>query len=192
MILALLSPLLGMLLNSVPSIINLFAKGQEYKHEIALTRLQMDVAIQTAQLGIDLEQAKADANEGESLRRHDSELDGGPFINAIRASIRPVITYVFFFAFIIIKSSAAYMMMASGMDIPTMLITVWDEQTVALFGAIMGFWFGSRTIERLSAGKGGKNAGIRVNVVKKSDAEDQAKPDVVAAVKKKVFGPRDK
>lgn len=169
MLIALLSPLLGLLVNVVPSIINLFSKAQDYKHEVELTKLKLDVAVQTAQLGIDLEQAKADANEGQSLRDHDSSIDGGKFINAVRASIRPVITYVLFFMFCAFKIAAAYVMLKTGQDVPTMLHNVWDEQTVALFGAIMGFWFGSRTIERLSGNFNGTRNGIRVNVVSKSD-----------------------
>lgn len=166
MLLALLSPLLGAAVNLLPSIIGIFERAQANKHEIELTKLKLDVAIQTAQLGIDLEEAKADAREGESLRRHDSNLDGGKFINALRASIRPVITYVFFAMFVIIKISAAYVMMSNGADIPTMLSAVWDEETIALFGAIMGFWFGSRTIERLSSNIPQSRMGFQVNITK--------------------------
>ena len=92
MLLALLSPLLGAAVNLLPSVLGYFERSQANKHEIELTKLKLDVAIQTAQLGIDLENAKADAQEGQSLRAHDSTLDGGRFINALRASIRPVIT----------------------------------------------------------------------------------------------------
>lgn len=164
MLLALLSPLLGALVNVIPGVLNLWGKSQDYAHEIALQKIRMDMAVQSAQLGIDLEEAKADANEGESLRSHDSELDGGKFINALRASIRPVITYIFFAMFVAIKTSAAYVMLKSGMDIPNMLSAIWDQETVALFGAIMGFWFGSRTIERLSGNITGRRMGFQVNV----------------------------
>lgn len=166
MLLALLSPLLGAAVNLLPNVIGIFERAQANKHELELTRLKLDVAIQTAQLGIDLEEAKADAREGESLRTHDSTLDGGKFINALRASIRPVITYVFFALFVAIKVSAAYVMLSSGVDVPTMLSAVWDEETIALFGAIMGFWFGSRTIERLSANIPKSRMGFQVNVTK--------------------------
>ena len=168
MLLALLSPLLGAAVNLLPNILGFFEKKQEYQHELELTRLKLDVAIQTAQLGIDLEDAKADAREGESLRAHDSTLDGGRFINALRASIRPVITYVFFALFVAIKVSAAYVMLHAGVNIPEMLQAVWDSETIALFGAIMGFWFGSRTIERLSSNIPRSRMGFQVNVTQRS------------------------
>jgi hypothetical protein len=168
MLLALLSPLLGAAVNLLPNILGYFERQQANKHEIELTKLKLDVAIQTAQLGIDLEEAKADAQEGQSLRTHDSTLDGGKFINALRASIRPVITYVFFALFVAIKVSAAYVMLSNGADVPTMLNAVWDEETIALFGAIMGFWFGSRTIERLSGNISRGKVGYQVNVTASS------------------------
>jgi hypothetical protein len=168
MLLALLSPLLGAMVNLLPSIVGLFEKAQDYKHEVELTKLKMDAAVQAAQLNIDLEEAKADAGEGESLRRHDMSLDGGKFINALRASIRPVITYVFFILFVAIKVSAAWVMIKTGADIPTMLQAVWDQETVALFGAITGFWFGSRTIERLSGNMVNRRMGFQVNATSRS------------------------
>ena len=168
MLLALLSPLLGAAVNLLPNILGYFERQQANKHEIELTKVKLDVAIQTAQLGIDLEEAKADAREGESLRTHDSTLDGGKFINALRASIRPVITYIFFAMFVAIKVSAAYVMLSNGADVPTMLNAVWDQETIALFGAIMGFWFGSRTIERMSGNISRGKVGYQVNVTTSS------------------------
>lgn len=167
MLLALLSPLFGAAVNLLPSLLGMFEKAQANKHEIELTRLKLDVAIQTAQLGIDLEEVKASAVEGQSVRDHDSKLDGGKFINALRASIRPVVTYIFFAMFVVIKVSAAYVMISNGADIPTMLDAVWDNETVALFGAIMGFWFGSRAIERMSGNTANKPMGYQVNITSK-------------------------
>lgn len=167
MLLALLSPLFGAAVNLLPSLLGMFEKAQANKHEIELTRLKLDVAIQTAQLGIDLEEVKAASVEGQSVRDHDSKLDGGKFINALRASIRPVVTYIFFAMFVVIKISAAYVMISNGADIPTMLDAVWDNETIALFGAIMGFWFGSRAIERMSGNTAGKAMGYQVNITSK-------------------------
>ena len=164
MFLALLSPIFGAAINLLPSLLGLFEKAQSNKHEIELTRLKLDVAIQTAQLGIDLEEVKAATIEGQSVRDHDSKLDGGKFINALRASIRPVVTYIFFAMFVVIKVSAAYVMIHAGADIPTMLSAVWDGETIALFGAIMGFWFGSRAIERMSGNVTNKPMGFQVNI----------------------------
>lgn len=145
---ALLSPLLGVFTSLVPGILDMFKQRQENQHERDMVKLRMDAAAQGVDLSIKLEEAKADANEGESIRQHDSALSGGKFIDALRSSIRPVITYVFFFLFVAIKVSALVVMLQTGMPITEALPAIWDTETTALFGAIMGFWFGSRTIER--------------------------------------------
>jgi hypothetical protein len=146
--LAILSPLLGILGSLLPNVVRIFEKREENKHEIELTKLKMDAAALQAEANLDIETIKAIVSDGQSIRAHDSTLDGGKFLNALRASIRPVITYVFFFTFILIKIVAMGTMISIGADIPTIVATIWDTETMALFGTIMAFWFGSRFLEK--------------------------------------------
>lgn len=146
--LAILSPLLGIFGSLLPNIVRIFEKREENKHEIELTKLKMDAAALQAESNLDIETIKAIVSDGQSIRLHDSSLDGGQFLNALRASIRPVVTYVFFLTFILIKIVAMATMISVGADIPTIVSTVWDTETMALFGTIMAFWFGSRFLEK--------------------------------------------
>ena len=150
-ILGLFSPFLGILGSLLPSIVNIWAKKQEYAYDLQLIKLQGDIALQTAQSNLDIENAKADAAEGAALYGYDSNLDGGKFINAVRTSVRPIITYVFFIMFVVVKSAAAYNMIQAGLSMPDMLQAIWDEQTMSLFSTIIAFWFGSRVLEKLHA-----------------------------------------
>ncbi len=147
--LALLSPLIGIVGSLLPSVVRIFERKQELKHEIELSKIKLDGAIEAAKLNIQIEEIKADVTEGQSLRDHDKSIDGGKFLNALRASIRPVITYLFFFLFVAVKVSAAYVMLANGQSVPVMLDAVWDIETMSLFSTIMAFWFGSRVIEKM-------------------------------------------
>lgn len=146
--LALLSPLFGILGSLLPSIVRIFERKQEIKYEIELTKLKIDAAERQADLQFNIEMVKADANTRQSVLDHDKSLDGGKFINALRASIRPVITYSFFFLFCAVKIAAAYTMLSNGADVPTMLNAVWDMETMSLFSTIIAFWFGSRVMEK--------------------------------------------
>jgi len=143
-----LTTILGAVSTSIPSLLKHFDRKQELKHERELLKLQMDAAAKKVNLEIALAESKAGIEEGDSLRSHDSTLSGNIFIESLRASVRPVITYLFFLMFVIIKGSAAYVMLQNGNDIPTMLQAIWDTETMAIFGSIMGFWFGSRAIEK--------------------------------------------
>jgi hypothetical protein len=147
-ILAILSPLLGIIGSLLPNIVRIFEKREEQKYEIELTKLKMDAAALQAEANIDLESIKAIVSEGQSLRTHDSTLDGGQFLNALRSSIRPVVTYIFFGTFILIKVIAMWAMISSGAAVPVIVATVWDVETMALFSTIMAFWFGSRFLEK--------------------------------------------
>ena len=149
--LALLSPLFGIFGSLLPNIVKIFERKQELKHDIEIAKLQMEAAKQGAQFQLDLENVKADTAEGESLRSHDASLDGGKFINALRAFVRPFITYTFFFLFCAVKIAAAYVMISNGQSIPEMLKVVWDTETMALFSTIIAFWFGSRTLEKMDS-----------------------------------------
>jgi hypothetical protein len=149
LLLGALSPLLGILGSILPSIVKIFDRKQEIQYELQLTKLQGDIALATADKTFDIEQVKSLSAERTALYAYDSNLDGGVFINALKASVRPVITYTFFVLFIVVKMAAAYTMLASGTPVPQMLIAVWDPESMALFSTIVAFWFGSRTIEKM-------------------------------------------
>jgi hypothetical protein len=146
--LALLSPLFGIVGSLLPSIVRIFERKQEIKYELDLAKIKIDAAERQADLQFDIEAIKAYAVERQSILDHDKSLDGGKFINALRASIRPVITYAFFFLFCAVKIAAAWTMIASGQSIPEMLKAVWDVETMSLFSTIIAFWFGSRMMEK--------------------------------------------
>jgi hypothetical protein len=146
--LALLSPLFGIVGSLLPSIVRLFERKQEIKYELDMAKLKIDAAERQADLQFNVEVVKATAVERQSVLDHDKSLDGGKFINALRASIRPVITYAFFFLFCAVKIAAAWTMIANGQSVPEMLKAVWDVETMSLFSTIIAFWFGSRMMEK--------------------------------------------
>jgi hypothetical protein len=148
MFLALLSPLFGIIGSLLPSIVRIFERKQEIKYELELTKVKLDAAERQANLDFNIEMVKSDSQLRQSALDHDKSIDGGKFINALRASVRPVITYTFFTVFIAVKMAAAYVMLTTGQSVPEMLKAVWDAETMALFSTIIAFWFGSRVMEK--------------------------------------------
>lgn len=147
--LALLSPLFGIIGSLLPSVVRLFEKKQDQKHELELRKLDIEAAKAGYEANLAVENVKADVAEGQSLRAHDSELDGGVVINTLRASIRPVVTYIFFGLFVAIKITAGFAMYHIGADVPAILKAIWDTETMSLFSTIIAFWFGLRTLEKM-------------------------------------------
>lgn len=148
MLIALLSPFFGIIGSLLPSIVRIFERKQEIKYEIELTKIKLEAAERQADLNFNIEMVKADSDLRQSALDHDKSLDGGKFINTLRASIRPVITYSFFMLFVAVKVAAAYVMLSTGQSVPDMLKAVWDVETMSLFSTIIAFWFGSRVIEK--------------------------------------------
>lgn len=147
--LTLIGTLLGLVGSWAPTVMKYFENKQQNQHEIAMLDLKAKYAAQGAQIDIAKIEAESAAREGESVRTHDAAVDGGQFINGIRASIRPFITYFFFFAFIGIKGYVLFHVTTlGGLSILQALPIVWDADTQAIFASIMAFWFGGRIIER--------------------------------------------
>jgi hypothetical protein len=162
--LALLSPLFGILGSLLPSVVRIFERKQEIKYEIELTKIKLDAAERQADLTYSIEMVKSDSQLRQSALDHDKSLDGGKLINTLRASVRPVITYTFWMLFVGVKTAAAYTMIKTGADIPTMLNAVWDQETAALFATIVTFWFGSRVMEKQERQERINTPKVKVNV----------------------------
>ena len=96
--------------------------------------------------------AQADISEAENIYKHDQSLDAGPFVNGLRGSVRPVITYLFFIMFAAVKGTLIYAMIATqNLDWTIAIQMAWDNETAAIFSAIIAFWFGNRAMGKARA-----------------------------------------
>ena len=150
----LLGSLLGFGTSFLPEVLNFFKKSQENKHELQKMQMEMELMAKRSELKIQELDKEAEIKETEGLYQHDN-VDAGGFINALRGSVRPVITYCFFGLFVAIKVTA----LISLINLPEMqlnmaLSMIWDDQTAGLFSAIMAFWFGNRAVSKYYKTKG--------------------------------------
>ena len=144
----LLGSLLGFGTSFLPEVLNYFKAGQEHKHNLERMQLEMDLMARRSELKIQELDKQAEIKETEGLYRHDS-MDAGGFVNALRGSVRPVITYAFFGLFVAIKTVAVMTLMnEQGADLAGALNVIWDDNTAGLFAAIMSFWFGNRAVSK--------------------------------------------
>lgn len=143
----LLGSLLGFGTSFLPEVLNYFRAGQEHRHNLERMQLEMDMAAKRSELKLSVLDKQAEIKETEGLYKHDS-MDAGGFINALRGSVRPVITYVFFGLFVAIKVTALIALMNAGNDLGRSLSLIWDDATSGLFAAIISFWFGGRAVSK--------------------------------------------
>ena len=100
--------------------------------------------------------AQADIEETRSIYEHASEIaknNKSPFISAIQASVRPVITYFFFTLFAIIKGLGVYVAVQEGDNVSQAVLSAWDEETKILFSTVISFWFGGRAMKHIRGSK---------------------------------------
>ena len=150
----LLGSLLGFGTSFLPEILNYFKRGQEQKHELQRMQMEMELMAKRSELKVQELDKEAEIKETEGLYQHDS-VDAGGFINALRGSVRPIITYAFFSLFVAIKVTALISLLSlPEIELNMALNMIWDDQTAGLFAAIMSFWFGNRAVGKYYKTKG--------------------------------------
>ena len=150
--LTLLGSLLGFVTSAFPDPLGLFRDRQDRNHELAILDRQMEQMKLGHQQRLEEVEIQADIAESKALYRHDKPV-GVAWVDALRATVRPVITYAFFMLFASVKGSALYVLIAiEGLLLAEALPRIWDPETQALFAAVMSFWFGSRALTKLRGG----------------------------------------
>jgi hypothetical protein len=149
----LLGSLLGFGTSIVPEILGFFKQGQANKQELAMLEAKAKYAEALSSIKLEELEAKADIVETEKLYEHDMALAArGGWIVSLQASVRPVITYLFMFTFLAVEGGIVYSLMTTqGADWVTALQAVWTDEMMAIFSAILSFWFGNRAMSKARA-----------------------------------------
>jgi hypothetical protein len=153
--LSLLGTLLGFGTSAIPAIFDFFREKSKRQADLEELKLRaelyakgIDLNIKQLKAQVEVEEARSLTAQQTGLYAHDSSLKGNNFIDALRASVRPVITYVFFILFCVIKVSALIVYMESGSTFVESIPKLWDEETAALFASVVAFWFGNRAFDK--------------------------------------------
>jgi len=150
--LTLIGSLLGFVTSAFPDLLKIFRDWQDRKHELAILDRQMEQMKLGHTQRLEEIEVQADVAESQALYRHDT-LSGVAWVDALRATVRPVITYAFFTLFAAVKGSALYVLIVvEGMLLAEALPQIWDAETQALWAAVVSFWFGSRSLAKFRKG----------------------------------------
>jgi len=159
-------------MGGLPKILDFFQDKSDKKHELELAQMQISREVQLAAAGyaaqqhieeVKLDEIKTqtqsaekvsliDAQKAEmnAIYAHDTALSEGTstWMKDLRASVRPVITYGFFFLLVAIDAVLAYKGVTSGIEFNVLADQLWDNETQALFASIIAFYFGSREFKK--------------------------------------------
>lgn len=146
---SLLGALIGFSSSIIPEILGYFKQAQANKQELAMLEAKAKFAQQLSDLKIKELDAQAEIEETKGLYAHDRSIDAGGFINGLRGSVRPVLTYAFFFLFAATKTTLVFALVQNqNVDWTMALEMAWDSETQAIFSAIIAFWFGNRAMTK--------------------------------------------
>lgn len=144
--------IVGFLGSLLPKLLEFFADRADRKHELAILDRQMEMQKLGHTQRLEEIHVQAQAEELGALLQHDAALQtDSKIISALRASVRPVMTYIFFFLFCAVKLVAVARSSDADVSPADMIIMVWDGDTSALFSSIVAFWFGHRAHVKISA-----------------------------------------
>ena len=144
-----LGSLIGFAGSALPKVFDMVDDWQDRKHELSMMDRQIEASKLSHTQKIEALNIEADISESKALYRHDQSMKSSGFMGGLRASVRPVLTYLFFGLFAVIKGAALYgLIYTNGVDWELAVMTLWDEETQGIFAAIISFWFGSRALQR--------------------------------------------
>ncbi|MET4210539.1 hypothetical protein [Bradyrhizobium sp. LA2.1] len=146
--LAALPAILGALAGMVPAIIQWLTLKETNAHQLAMAQEQRQAQKEGVALQVDLANAQADIRQADAIYNFGNGASGNKFVDALAVFVRPYITLVFFHLWLTLEVCLFIYGVNSGYDLGQLVKLLWPAETQAMFGAIIGFWFGDRMMLR--------------------------------------------
>jgi hypothetical protein len=161
--LSLFSTLGGLLISGLPKLLEFFQNKADQAHELRLAQVQTERELQLAAAGfaaqarveeIRTEQVamETEARMTEAALSHDQKVleKASRWVANYVGTVRPTVTYIFVFELVCINAFMAwYLYQTPGLitsidDVIRYADLIFSTDEMAMLGAIIGYWFGSR------------------------------------------------
>ena len=157
-----LTTMIGFLGGFIPELLKLWNKAQDHKHEMEKMGLQMQAQAAGHQQRLEEINTQADV-EAERIALEASKptqvaYTGNTWVDAligvcnaiillVNGLVRPTVTYCYFWLYALIKWAQYQAVLAGGQTTYNAILGMWGEEDKIQFAAVLGFWFGSRTMK---------------------------------------------
>ena len=140
--LSILGSLIGFASSAVPAVTDAFKDKADRKHEIEKMKVMAELRSQGYDHELKVYEQMGADKEHDRLIQHDISINkGSGFISGLQR-------YAFFGLFATIEVTLLMEALDKGTDFAEAINLLWDEDTKAIFAAIISFWFGSRAIDK--------------------------------------------
>jgi hypothetical protein len=149
--------ILGGILRFVPEIFKMFTEKNDRDHEYRMTQLQLEIDKARAGQQIDLVHAQGDMSvqAGEiqayiEAIKGQSAPSGVAWVDALSASVRPVVTYWWLLLFTAYKTATIAAVCLHWTSLDDFISKLWTIQDAGILAMILGFWFVDRSLRKNS------------------------------------------
>ena len=157
----LLSTLMSFLAGGLPKLLSFFQSRADNSHELEMAKLQNERELALAAQGFAsqerIEEIKTDqvemqtqAQERVALYEHDAKIGEGAstWIINLRASVRPVITYIFVLELVAVNAAGFWYGYYTGTPLADLLSRVFTDDEMQILSSIVAFWFGTQAFQK--------------------------------------------
>jgi hypothetical protein len=148
-------------MGGLPKLLDFFQDKGDKKHELELARMQMERELQMAERGYQaqarIEEIKTEqvametqAQERSAMYAHDIEIGKGAsqWVINLRASVRPMVTYLFVLLLIIVDVASIWWAWSSGASFAESITLIFDSDEMQILASIIAFWFGTQAFKK--------------------------------------------
>lgn len=161
---SLLSTLGGLLISGLPKLLEYFQNKADQKHELALANIQVQMQLQMMAQGYAAQQKieeirtdqiamETDAQMTVAAYDHDKQImeKAATWVVTYMGTVRPTVTYLFVLELCAINAWIAYYvhthpgLIINIDELIRLADVIFSSDEMSMLGAIIGFWFGSRS-----------------------------------------------
>lgn len=157
----LLTTLVSFLAGGLPKLLDFFQDKSDKSHELELARMQTERELQMLERGyaaqarveeIRTEQIAIQSaeKEREALYAHDIAIGQGAsqWVINLRASVRPMVTYLFVFLLIVVDIASIWWAWSTGAAFAESVTMIFDADEMQILASIIAFWFGTQAFAK--------------------------------------------
>jgi hypothetical protein len=148
-------------MGGLPKLLDFFQDKSDKSHELELARMQTEREMQMLKEGY-IAQARVEEirteqiaiqtaeKEREALYSHDIAIGQGAsqWVINLRASVRPMVTYLFVLLLIVVDIASIWWAWSSGAAFAESVTLVFDADEMQILASIIAFWFGTQAFSK--------------------------------------------
>ena len=161
--LSLFSTLGGLLISGLPKLLEFFQNKADQRHELALARIQTEKELQMLAQGFAAQQKIEEIRTDQIAMQTDAEMTVAAYdhdkavlqkaagwVSSYVGTVRPTVTYIFILELCLINAWIAFyvynnpQLVLNMDDLIRLSDVIFSSDEMAMLGAIVGYWFGSR------------------------------------------------